>query len=81
MDSCAPKRRMVAPLASSRPPNERAVEALGFLSGPGRLRSVLVAVGADRWMRFWDVLDGSLLLERFTGHKMVRWACACGGRA
>ncbi|PNH08562.1 hypothetical protein TSOC_004860 [Tetrabaena socialis] len=69
MDSCAPKRRMVAPGTASRPANERAVEALGFLSGPGRLRSVLVAVGADRWMRLWDVLDGTLLAERFTGHR------------
>ncbi|PNW80352.1 hypothetical protein CHLRE_07g313850v5 [Chlamydomonas reinhardtii] len=91
MDSCAPKRRMVAPGTASRPANERAVEALGFLSasasasaaasaaagggggggggGNSRLRSVLVAVGADRWLRLWDVLDGALLAERFTGHR------------
>ncbi|KAG2450287.1 hypothetical protein HYH02_004795 [Chlamydomonas schloesseri] len=93
MDSCAPKRRMVAPGTAARPANERAVEALAFLSasaaagvagggGPGgaaaaagggggnsRLRSVLVAVGADRWLRLWDVLDGALLAERFTGHR------------
>ncbi|KAG2490207.1 hypothetical protein HYH03_011334 [Edaphochlamys debaryana] len=82
MDSCAPKRRMLAPGTQQRPANERAVEALAFLSGgggpggsmgglgagPSRLRSVLVAVGADRWLRLWDVLDGALLAERFTGH-------------
>ena len=100
---------MVAPGTASRPANERAVEALGFLSasasasaaasaaagggggggggGNSRLRSVLVAVGADRWLRLWDVLDGALLAERFTGHRQVgaggtdRWACGaavCG---
>ncbi|GFR47120.1 hypothetical protein Agub_g8807 [Astrephomene gubernaculifera] len=72
MDSCAPKRRMVAPGTATRPANERAVEALAFLAGSGvgsRLRGVLVAVGADRWLRLWDVLDGTLLAERFTGHR------------
>ncbi|GLI65559.1 hypothetical protein VaNZ11_009122 [Volvox africanus] len=80
MDSCAPKRRMLAPGTASRPANERAVEALAFLAagatgasagggGGGRLRGVLVAVGADRWLRLWDVLDGTMLAERFTGHR------------
>ncbi|KXZ56621.1 hypothetical protein GPECTOR_1g56 [Gonium pectorale] len=81
MDSCAPKRRMIAPGTAARPANERAVEALAFLaagggggtstsaSSSGRLRGVLVAVGADRWLRLWDVLDGTLLAERFTGHR------------
>ncbi|EFJ43836.1 hypothetical protein VOLCADRAFT_96020 [Volvox carteri f. nagariensis] len=82
MDSCAPKRRMQAPGTASRPANERAVEALAFLAagatgasagggGGGRLRGVLVAVGADRWLRLWDVLDGTMLAERFTGHRQV----------
>lgn len=33
------------------------------------IRYILVAVGADRWMRFWNVHDGTCLLQLFTGHK------------
>lgn len=68
-DSGAPKRRMAAPGVERQPSNERPVEAIGFLGGSGRLKGVLAAVGADRWLRLWDVLDGSLLVQRFTGHR------------
>jgi hypothetical protein len=85
MDSCAPKRRLLAPGTALRPANERAVEALAFLhlpaqGGGGRGRVALVAVGADRWLRLWDVLDGALLAARFTGHRQAR-ATGAGARA
>lgn len=32
-------------------------------------RHVLVAVGADRVIRFWDTFTGACLAEQFTGHK------------
>lgn len=32
-------------------------------------RHVLVAVGADRVMRFWDCFSGACLAETFTGHQ------------
>ncbi|MEW5310065.1 MAG: hypothetical protein WDW38_001897 [Sanguina aurantia] len=68
LESGASRRVMRAPLLETLPSNERAVEAIVFLGG--RLRHILVSVGADRMMRFWNVTEGDCVLEVFTGHRM-----------
>ncbi|KAK9816486.1 hypothetical protein WJX72_000893 [[Myrmecia] bisecta] len=67
-DSGMVTRIMTAPDCQERPYEERAVEKVNFLSG--NLWYVLVAVGADGWLRFWDAMHGRLLLECNAGHKV-----------
>ncbi|KAL6759826.1 quinon protein alcohol dehydrogenase-like superfamily [Haematococcus lacustris] len=62
------RRRCVPPGHAHKPVNERAVEAVAFLSG--KLRHVFVTVGADRFLRMWSVSTGDCLVEMFTGHKL-----------
>lgn len=64
----APKRRLLATGTALRPVNERSVDAIAFLAGPGPLKHMLLAVGGDRWLRVWDAREGHLRLERFSGH-------------
>eukprot|EP00798_Chlamydomonas_sp_ICE-L_P018383 gene18383-24853_t len=63
------KRRMWYQERDELPPNERAVECIRFLHG-AEMKSILVSVGADRFIRLWDTLSGTCLLENFTGHKL-----------
>lgn len=39
-----------------------------MLLAPAVRRHVLVAVGADRWMRCWCIMTGACLAATFTGH-------------
>eukprot|EP00775_Hariotina_reticulata_P006349 gene6349-6582_t len=66
LESGAIQHKLLPKGHSSLPENEQAVERVSFLTGA--LRHVLMAVGADRYMRFWDSYSGTLLLEHFTGH-------------
>ncbi|KAG1663156.1 hypothetical protein FOA52_006053 [Chlamydomonas sp. UWO 241] len=68
LDSGAPRRAMF-PRRAGMAPSERACEAVTFLNGPA-LKSVLLSVYADRYLRVWEVHGGTLLLELFTGHKL-----------
>jgi len=68
IDSGAPKRKMIPPGHADRSPDERPIEAVRFLHG--KMRNILVSVGADRFMRFWEVHEGVCVLEVFTGHKL-----------
>lgn len=67
IESGAPKRKLLPANLLDRPSNERAVECITFL--PGKHKHLLASVGADRYLRFWDVLDGHLVGEVFTGHR------------
>lgn len=74
IDSGAIKQRLVppglpqAPGVDGGPPEDVAVERIQFLHG--RMHHVLMAVGADRWLRVWDALEGRLLTGRPTNHRI-----------
>ncbi|KAF6253190.1 WD40-repeat-containing domain protein [Scenedesmus sp. NREL 46B-D3] len=67
LESGAVRRKLLPHGHASRPVDEQPVEQLAFMHG--ELRHVLVAVGADRMLRFWDCFSGALLCEHFTGHQ------------
>eukprot|EP00192_Tetraselmis_astigmatica_P000660 CAMPEP_0117689666 /NCGR_PEP_ID=MMETSP0804-20121206/24643_1 /TAXON_ID=1074897 /ORGANISM="Tetraselmis astigmatica, Strain CCMP880" /LENGTH=1073 /DNA_ID=CAMNT_0005502517 /DNA_START=57 /DNA_END=3278 /DNA_ORIENTATION=+ len=83
VDSGAIKQRLVPdgiptePGVDGGPPEGVAVEKVQFMFG--KLHHVLVAIGADRWVRIWDALEGRLLFQVHTSHRygesIVSLAC------
>ncbi|WIA32779.1 hypothetical protein OEZ86_005963 [Tetradesmus obliquus] len=67
LESGAVRRKLLPQGHASRPVNEQPVERLAFMHGDAR--HILVAVGADRMLRFWECFSGALLCEHFTAHQ------------
>ena len=63
------RRKLVPPFNPYLPTNERAQEALAFLHG--KLKHVVASVGCDQIVRFWDTMQGTLLLEVNSGTARV----------
>lgn len=53
-----------------REPLNQSVCLISSLAVRGRLHHILLSVGADRMLRLWDALEGRLVLEVYTAHRL-----------